>query len=174
MNLCQDTCLAWRLPSPESMPARPTPTSIPCAIPLPTPTPFAAHHQWGNLWNAILTFSKVSFIAYMRHLCARASVSAAVAASAATRDAARWHSHYAVVAPNGTTSGGGGLPFRLPLHLSLPSAFDWKSCCSCLFLFAFPLPLAVLGAHVCAIKGVVMCALIIIIRWVVAALIKFN
>lgn len=66
--------------------ARPTPTPIPSAIPSHTPTPFAAHHQWGNLWNAILTFSKVSFIAYMRHLCARASVSAAVAA---TRDAAR-------------------------------------------------------------------------------------
>lgn len=47
---------------------------------------------------------------------------------------------------------------------SLVTAFDWKSCCSCLFLFAFPLPLTLLGAHVCAIKGVVMCALIIIIR----------
>jgi len=34
-------------------------------------------HQWGNLWNAILTFSKVSFIAYMSHLVAGASVSAA-------------------------------------------------------------------------------------------------
>lgn len=56
----------------------------------------------------------------------------------------------------------------LSVSPSLVAAFDWKSCCSSLFLFPFllplPLPFPLLGAHVCAIKGVVMCALIIIIR----------
>jgi len=65
-------------------------------------------HQWDNLWNAILTFSKVSFIAYMSHLGAGASVSAA-------EDSARWRCHYAVAAPKT------GWVHRLA------STYDWDS-----------------------------------------------
>lgn len=97
--------------------------TLPLSLPLSLASP--AHHQWGNLWNAILTFSKVSFIAYMRHLRARASVSVFCCHE-------RRSSLTQPLRCRCSKRDNVWRRLRLPPPLPPATAFDWRSCSSCL------------------------------------------
>lgn len=138
--------MALPMPAPKELLLTPRPAPTCAATPLPLASP--AHHQWGNLWNAILTFSKVSFIAYMRHLRARASVSVCCCRQRRS----------SLTQPLRCRCSKQGQRLAAAPTFSLPPPSIGTPA------VAASAPQPLLGAHVWAIKSVVMCALIIIIR----------